>query len=625
MSKVGLTNLLDVFSDLKKKALSDQMFRILIRSLWRDPVLLRHEKAITIKDNEETGYIQNKMGEDILYGYAEGQNNLIEGERSAAFGQGHNTKSYLETILGAHALIPEGQNATEWIPTDLLLTLGNGTDPEHRSNVFEIFKNGIIRFIFSIVIGAHPELPEGETPRPGSVQFIENKLMLYYLGEWHDLATIQDIYNIINIELNNPTTNIYQSVTNIVNQQAGASHESYLINNTANTSETIVSTWTVVPWAEQVGEFKAVIMVRNKVTNTIVTLISLLSFDYSDATDVVVQNDLLTDTGITLTVGVNAENYLFATVSGMPTVNKRIHICFERCVLSHREYTISAEGNFELNGSADASAIVAMQPAAAEFDLSLNAVLTAMGLLSAAANLELNGSATLVNNVNPCLASLPNNLIAYYKLDETSGDMIDSIGGVNLTVNGSVSRGATGKLGNCLYFPGTSADYCSGNTPLAGKKEWTISFWLKMHRSQTADQGIISGISTNPAFTPNVIQKSTSKLSTGWSNSSFNFTASIDSANKDIDTWYLITQRGYLDVATDTLYYKGSINTTHQNYANQTGASFTDIQGTLVLGRHAKYTTQAFQGWIDDIKIWDRQLTDCEINANYNDGNGVEL
>lgn len=613
--KLGRTQLKQLFADVLRKRTTDNMFATLIDSLWRDPLQLYREKATVKLEFDEFGdpidpYQKSTIIPEIKFGQALGQDNLIEGNRSAAFGQGLQTKSFLELVLGAHNIIPTDQNATEWIPTDVLLTLGNGPDPENRSNVFVIFKNGLIRFqvIPEVWIVDHYEkiLTIGDVPEPDTItEETEN-----YTGE-----------GIHTHKLEIPTKGITEIVKTILDNN----HESFLIDNTANASETIISSWTVVPWAEQVGEFKAVIMVRNKVTNTIVTLISLLSFDYADATDVVIQNDLLTDSGITLTVGVNGSNYLYATVSGMPTVNKRIHICLERCVLSHREYTIYAEGNFELNGSALASSIVAMQSPEFDFNLSMNAVLIAEGLMTAAADFQLNATALLTNHIdNPCLASLPNNLIAYYKLNETSGAVVDSIGGFNLTLNGTVTRAEAGKLGNCFYFSGAAGAYCSGSTPLAGKKEWTISFWVKMHRSQTADQSMISGVSTAPAFTPNIAQRSTSKVSTGWSSSAYNFTASIDAVNKDIDTWYLITQRGYLDIATDTLYYKGSINNVHQNYSNQAGASFTDIQGTLVLGRHGN-TTAPFQGWLDDIKIWDRQLTDCEINANYNSGNGVEL
>jgi len=94
------------------------------------------------------------------------------------------------------------------------------------------------------------------------------------------------------------------------------------------------------------------VMIRNKATDTIITLMSLLSFDYSESPNVVLQSDLITDAALTLTVGVNIGNVLYATISGMPADAKRIHFCFERCVLSQREWLLSFD--FEIGMSMEA-------------------------------------------------------------------------------------------------------------------------------------------------------------------------------------------------------------------------------------------------------------------------------
>ncbi|MDP2058974.1 MAG: hypothetical protein Q8J97_04480, partial [Flavobacteriaceae bacterium] len=282
----------------------------IIRSLWRAYYGLYNEKYRPEKVLDEFGepidpWLRNKLSEFINFGQALGQHNLIEGNRSIGIGQGTNTKSFEEIVLGAYNIIPTGQNPGEWVPTDLLMTLGNGPDEDHRSNVFEIYKNGLFRFLKAIEIGEYPELPEGQTPGNGAIQFITNAIQLYYSGEWHNLTQNSEVANIVNIEINNPTTNLYQSLSQVINNHAGAAHESYLIENTANAAETVVSSWSVLPYAQQVGEFKAVVMVRNKTTNTIITLIALLSFDYSEAPNVVLQSNLITDAALTLTVGVN--------------------------------------------------------------------------------------------------------------------------------------------------------------------------------------------------------------------------------------------------------------------------------------------------------------------------------
>jgi hypothetical protein len=121
--------------------------------------------------------------------------------------------------------------------------------------------------------------------------------------------------------------------------------EAFLIENTINNSETQFSTWGVIQYNELVGEFKTMVMIRNKNDHSIVSLMNILSFDYTDSTNEVNKdNQMLTDTAITLTLGIDPGTRLFfATVSNMPSDAKRIHFCFERCVLGTRPRNITAE------------------------------------------------------------------------------------------------------------------------------------------------------------------------------------------------------------------------------------------------------------------------------------------
>jgi len=180
-----------------------------------------------------------------------------------------------------------------------------------------------------------------------------------------------------------------QQVSEVVKSILGNNHESYLIENTANVSETVNSSWTVIPYNEQVGEFKAVVMVRNKALNTIITLMNILSFDYSDAVKVVQQNPMLTDANITLTVGVEAgTSILYATVAGMTTDNKRIHLCFERCVLSERPFDLEASMELTLEMAATITAYLNLS-ATSELHLDMQAVVSTYHNAATLAEFEL--------------------------------------------------------------------------------------------------------------------------------------------------------------------------------------------------------------------------------------------
>jgi len=397
--------------EIKNLRPGDPVWKAMVDALWREYYGLYKEKYQRDPELDELGqpidqWFLNEISPDINFAQALGQDHLLSGNRSAAFGQGGVTKSFMEIMLGAYNIIPEGQNPEEWIPTDLLMTLGNGPDADNRSNVFEIYKNGIFKFLNAIKIGKWEPGVEGATPENGIIQWTpENGLEEWDTDHWKPVGfqfpdtVTETTENVVfagkhthKLEIDGKP--ITQAISEIIRSINGNNHESYLIENTANVSETVISSWSVIPYSEQVGEFKAVVMVRNKITNTIVTLMSLLSFDYSDEVNVVLQSDLITDTGITLTVGVNGSNILYATVSGMPTVNKRIHLCFERCVLSERESILEADGTLEFNGSAEITAYGELKASGSlEFNGSVD--VKAEGLIKASGELSFDGEATI--------------------------------------------------------------------------------------------------------------------------------------------------------------------------------------------------------------------------------------
>jgi hypothetical protein len=176
----------------------DPRMKELIDSLWREYYGLYTEKYKSQTELDELGepidqWLRNSISRDINFAQALGQDHLLEGNRSAAFGQGAVTKSFMEIVLGAYNVIPEGQNAEEWIPTDLLLSLGNGPDEDNRSNVFEVYKNGFFKFLQSVKIGAHHTLIEGEIIPNGTLQWTpENGLEEWDTDHWKPIGGSTD-------------------------------------------------------------------------------------------------------------------------------------------------------------------------------------------------------------------------------------------------------------------------------------------------------------------------------------------------------------------------------------------------------------------------------------------------
>lgn len=74
-------------------------------------------------------------------------------------------------------------------------------------------------------------------------------------------------------------------------------------------------------------------------------------------------------------------------------------------------------------------------------------------------------------------ASLLDGLLAYWTLDETSGNRVDSSGnGYNLTDQGGTGSGA-GVIGNCATFDGSS-QYLYDNTTFPASATWTVCAWI---------------------------------------------------------------------------------------------------------------------------------------------------
>jgi hypothetical protein len=177
----------------------------------------------------------------------------------------------------------------------------------------------------------------------------------------------------------NVSTQIENNNTNILPTliQSGIEgyKEAFLIENTINNSETQASTWGVILFNELIGEFKAMVMIRNKNDHSIVSLMNILSFDYTDSSNEVSRdNQMLTDSTITLALEIDPGTRLFfATISNMPSDAKRIHFCFERCVLGSRPRNISAELLFQMDMNAS---IILIRNIRAEMNMAMGMEVT---------------------------------------------------------------------------------------------------------------------------------------------------------------------------------------------------------------------------------------------------------
>jgi trimeric autotransporter adhesin len=83
----------------------------------------------------------NSVSDGTSNTVAIGENTQATGTNGVAFGTGCNSNSYYSIAMGYYNLIPIA-NATSWVATDPLFTIGNGQNSAARSNAFMMLKNG---------------------------------------------------------------------------------------------------------------------------------------------------------------------------------------------------------------------------------------------------------------------------------------------------------------------------------------------------------------------------------------------------------------------------------------------------------------------------------------------------
>jgi len=217
-------------------------------------------------------------------------------------------------------------------------------------------------------------------------------------------------------------------------------------------------------------------------------------------------------------------------------------------------------------------------------------------------------------------ASLLDNLVAYYKLDEVDGERFDSsINNLNLSAINTVPN-AVGKIGNAALFtaanqeslvttgtdktafsfPNESYSFCLwiyANTittsfilskfGIVGQRQYRILFSPTQIRFEHIGAGQIIAIASN-SFIPNPLQ------------------------------WYFVAAVYDHSSQTITLY----VNNDTPAVAAATGGSATVDAAEFYIGS-SNGVTSWFDGRIDEVGSWRRALTSAEIEQLYNNGAGL--
>jgi hypothetical protein len=227
-----------------------------------------------------------------------------------------------------------------------------------------------------------------------------------------------------------------------------------------------------------------------------------------------------------------------------------------------------------------------------------------------------------VSSVNPLNALTA----AYYKLDGTSGPVIDSVAGNNGT-NVGATRGVTGKIGDAYTFDGVN-DYVNIDAaliPLASTTQGTWNMWVKPVDATPASAEVLiafSGTTTNVLF--EIVITTTGKL-TGYCTNygqKWNFTTNNIVFSDGVWSMVTLVQNG-----TTVLVYINGVSEPI-TFANDSDTSYwyNDMavdNGRLgCLNSNSNGNAAFFNGLIDEPGFFNQGLTSAQITELYNSGDG---
>jgi hypothetical protein len=216
-------------------------------------------------------------------------------------------------------------------------------------------------------------------------------------------------------------------------------------------------------------------------------------------------------------------------------------------------------------------------------------------------------------------ASLPTNLVSYWRMEETSGSRIDTPGSNDLTDNNTVTSG-TGIQGTAASFDENNGEYLTmpAAAGLSNVNAYTVAFWLNCPSgSSDAPQVISIDAAGRTAgdfrFIKNVGGTITLVMDTGAADQVIAGTTNVCTGG-----WHHIAWTG--DGSTMKLYIDGSqeggnvASTINLNTANRVW--YFGVRFGLV-------ETDYYNGLMDEVGVWTRALSSTEVSALYNGGTGI--
>jgi len=220
--------------------------------------------------------------------------------------------------------------------------------------------------------------------------------------------------------------------------------------------------------------------------------------------------------------------------------------------------------------------------------------------------------------------ALTDNLVSYYKLDESSGNAADSVGSNTLT-NTSVTYAAS-KINNGAVFNATTdnlaiADASQTGLDLSGDS--SFSFWVNFTAvpASGAAMWLFQKFGASGNYGYRAYQFNNGGTQGLWFECSANGTTNTSATvnwTPSTDTWYYLTFVYTASAGSCKFYVNGS-----QQGATQTGLATSIYNNASPFCLGSQNGAQALNGSMDEAGIWSRALSSTEVTSLYNSGNGM--
>lgn len=223
-------------------------------------------------------------------------------------------------------------------------------------------------------------------------------------------------------------------------------------------------------------------------------------------------------------------------------------------------------------------------------------------------------------------AALTTSINNYWKLDESSGNAADSVGGSTLTNTNTITYSA-GIINNGANFSSASSQYftTADTAALSVTGDTTWSFWLKPSSpfGSTVDPVLIAKFLTSGQFSYYIqYNSSTNTLflvnSADGTNTGF---ASVATSALSAGTWYHFCVVYTAATPLLQVYLNGTSQGTNTNTLK---TSIHDGTDPLQIGRYPAGASNYLNGELDEIGIWSRALSGTECSQLYNSGAGLQ-